>query len=473
MSSQRQRLILFTRFPLAGKVKTRLIPALGAEGAVALHRRLVLRTLRTAKAACRAANAELEIRFDGGSENAVQHWLGAGWTCRPQGEGDLGQRMARAFKDSFHDGSPATLIIGSDCPELTADLLVAAFDQLPDAPAVFGPANDGGYYLIGLARFMPELFHGITWGGETVLAESLRVLERNGVKPALLKPLNDIDRAEDLPQWRRIAKMEEGDVSNVSVIIPAWNEAERITAAIRAAHEGRPHEIIVADGGSRDDTVRIAQSHGATLVSSPPNRARQMNGGAAVARGGTLLFLHADTLLPANYRDAVLAALRRPEVVGGAFRFRIADPFPGRWLVESTTNLRSRLWQMPYGDQALFVRRCAFEELGGFPELPIMEDYEFVRRLRRLGRVALLNEAVLTSGRRWRRLGFLRTTLINKLVIVGYHCGVPPAKLAALYRGRRPRLRTDEAASANSSHGVGTCLVASEGSEHVDPMKSL
>jgi rSAM/selenodomain-associated transferase 2 len=198
-------------------------------------------------------------------------------------------------------------------------------------------------------------------------------------------------------------------------------------------------EIIVADGGSRDDTPRITRCHGAKVVACPANRAGQMNRGAAAARGETLLFLHADTWLPANYHDTVLAALRRPTVVGGAFRFRIREPFRGRRLVECMTNLRARLWRMPYGDQAVFVRRWAFETLGGFPDLPIMEDYEFVRRLRRFGSLAVLDAAVLTSGRRWQRLGFLRTTLINRLVIIGYRCGVAPANLAALYRGTGPR----------------------------------
>jgi hypothetical protein len=158
-----------------------------------------------------------------------------------------------------------------------------------------------------------------------------------------------------------------------------------------------------------------------------------MNSAAAVARGETLLFLHADTLLPANYCDAVFTALRRPSVAAGAFHFKIRDPFAGRRLVETTTNLRSRLWRMPYGDQALFVRRWAFDEVGGFPDLPIMEDYEFVRRLRQLGDLALLDAPVLISGRRWQRLGLLRTTTINSLLVLLYHCGVAPAKLAALY----------------------------------------
>src|SRR6266849_4342735 len=117
------RLILFARFPVAGKVKTRLIPALGAEGAAALHRRLVLRTLRTANALCQSESVELEIRFAGDSENEMRHWLGDGWLCRPQNDGDLGQRMACAFDDSFRESSPATVIIGSDCPMLTPEVL--------------------------------------------------------------------------------------------------------------------------------------------------------------------------------------------------------------------------------------------------------------------------------------------------------------------------------------------------------------
>ena len=152
MADQRRRLILFARFPVAGKVKTRLIPALGEEGAAALHRRLVLRTLRTANALYQSQNVELEIRFAGDNASEMQHWFGDGWLCRPQCEGDLGQRMAGAFEDSFREGSPATVIIGSDCPTLKPDVLAAAFDSLKKNPVVFGPATDGGYYLIGLER---------------------------------------------------------------------------------------------------------------------------------------------------------------------------------------------------------------------------------------------------------------------------------------------------------------------------------
>ena len=119
--------------------------------------------------------------------------------CRPQCEGDLGQRMACAFEDSFRESSPATVIIGSDCPSLTPEILTAAFESLKTNPVVFGPATDGGYYLIGLTRPVPELFRGVAWGTEAVLAQSIEILARNGNKPSMLNSLADLDRPEDLP----------------------------------------------------------------------------------------------------------------------------------------------------------------------------------------------------------------------------------------------------------------------------------
>ena len=127
--------------------------------------------------------------------------------------------------------------------------------------------------------------------------------------------------------------------------------------------------------------------------------------------------------------------LRQANVAAGAFRFRIAGGFPGKCLIEWATDLRSRWLQRPYGDQGLFLARALFEEMGGFADLPIMEDYEFTTRLRRRGRIITVGEAAITSGRRWQKLGVLRTTLRNQWMLVGYHLGVPPQKLAKRYRG--------------------------------------
>jgi rSAM/selenodomain-associated transferase 2/rSAM/selenodomain-associated transferase 1 len=437
MAEQRRRLILFARFPAVGKVKTRLIPALGAEGATALHRRLVLRTLRTAQAMCQSGNVELEIRFAGGSETEMRHWLGVGGLCRRQCDGDLGQRMAEALADSFREGSPASVIIGSDCPALTPLVLAAAFDLLKTSPVVFGPATDGGYYLIGQTKLVSELFHGVDWGTEHVLAQSLKILDQIGIRSAQLEGLDDLDRPEDLATWQRILATEETAFSRVSVIIPALNEAAKITDTLESVNAGRPHEVILVDGGSTDGTPDIAKQLGALILKSPPGRARQMNAGAASATGEILLFLHADTQLPPDWIQPVTRSLQKPGVAAGAFRFKISGTFPGKSLVEGTTNWRSRRLQNPYGDQGVFMRRALFEALGGYADMPIMEDFDLVRRLRRRGRVDTLEEAATTSGRRWQALGVFRTTLVNHAVVTGYHLGVSPAKLARLYRGSR------------------------------------
>jgi uncharacterized protein len=434
MSADCLRLILFARYPVPGRAKTRLIPALGAEGAAALHRRLVLRTLRAASQACRAVRADLEVRFDGGTARAMSHWLGDGARFRPQGAGDLGERMAGALEESFHAGSRATVIIGSDCPGLSPDVIAAAFTRLAESPVVLGPATDGGYYLIGLGRPMPELFRGIPWGTERVLADTLAVLQRRGCEPALLDPLEDIDRPEDLPAWRQIAASEDAPLDRVSVIIPALNEESHIAATLRAVGQGPCHEVIVVDGGSTDATVQRAREAGATVLNSKPGRARQMNAGAARADGGSLLFLHADTLLPPAWLRIVHRTVCAPGAAAGAFRFCIAGSFFGKSFIEWTAGLRSRWLQRPYGDQGLFLARALFEELGGFPDLPIMEDYEFTARLRQRGRIVTVGEAALTSARRWETLGVVRTTLRNQWMLAGYHLGVSPQKLATRYR---------------------------------------
>lgn len=388
-----------------------------------------------AEAACQTCDAQLELYFDGGDKDAIQHWLGDGWSCRLQASGGLGERMARAFEEGFRDRSGPTLLIGSDCPGLTPELLANAFEKLNDNPVVLGPAADGGYYLVGLTRPVPELFRGISWGSDRVLAESVNNLKRIGIKPALLPELADVDRPSDLALWRSLAEAEESGPREISVIIPALNEAASIASTLEAVRQQKgPHEVIVVDAGSTDDTCLLAVGVGARVIASRPNRATQMNAGAAKATGNLFLFLHADTILPPNWQALVLETLSRPNIVAGAFGFEIGADIRGKRVVEWATNWRSHWRQMPYGDQGLFLRRELFEEEGGFADLPIMEDYEFIRRLRRRGKIFTAAERAITSGRRWRRLGVLQTTFRNKLIIAGYHLGVSPSKLASFYR---------------------------------------
>lgn len=223
-------------------------------------------------------------------------------------------------------------------------------------------------------------------------------------------------------------------MSKLSIIIPTLNEATTLDKTLRCAQTNPTVEIIVVDGGSQDRTVEIARSRGAKVIISPqPGRAAQMNAGAAIATGDVLLFLHADTHLPPEYETIVRATLAQPQVIAGAFKLKIDAPLPSLRWVERTVNARSRFLQLPYGDQAIFLKTSTFKQLGGFPELPIMEDFELVRQLKRRGKIAIAPVAVLTSPRRWLKLGVFKTTAINQAIVLGYFLGIPPIQLRGWY----------------------------------------
>lgn len=219
----------------------------------------------------------------------------------------------------------------------------------------------------------------------------------------------------------------------LSIIIPVLNEANNIKATLRSTDSDDCVEIVIVDGGSEDNTVEIARNAGAKVVLSPPGRARQLNRGAAEAQGEVYLFLHGDTWLPDGYARFVRETMARDDIVAGAFRLAIDSPQKRLKWVAGAANLRSRLMRFPYGDQAIFLRADLFRKLGGFPQLPVMEDFCLVQSLRRQGRIHILDQQVVTSARRWLRLGVFRTTLINQLMVVGFLLGLPLNFLAKIY----------------------------------------
>ncbi len=195
----RECLIVFTRYPEPGKTKTRLIPALGAEGAANLHRQMTEQTLAQVKKLQDEHPLGVEVHFTGGNQQLMQSWLGADVVCRYQSEGDLGFRMASAFQTAFSSGKLSVAIIGTDCPSLSAKIIAQAFGALTNHDLVLGPAEDGGYYLIGLRQLIPELFTGITWGTSEVLQNTVDVAQKLDLEISYLPILADIDRPEDLP----------------------------------------------------------------------------------------------------------------------------------------------------------------------------------------------------------------------------------------------------------------------------------
>lgn len=191
-------LIVFTRYPEPGKAKTRLIPALGDAGAANLHRQMAEHTLAQARSLQKEQSVSIEVQFTGGDLAQMQAWLGEDVKYRSQSAGELGERLIQAFEVAFGQNATAVVAIGTDCPSLREDILSAAFERLTTTDLVLGEATDGGYYLIGLRKLIPELFKNISWSTDLVFQQTLAIAHQLKLTTALLPVLDDIDRPEDL-----------------------------------------------------------------------------------------------------------------------------------------------------------------------------------------------------------------------------------------------------------------------------------
>jgi uncharacterized protein len=209
-----ERVVVFARYPEPGFAKTRLIPVLGREGAAELHRKMTERTLSRVRSLARIRGVSLEVRYVGGDRTKMMGWLGSDLTFRRQRGANLGSRMAGAFRQAFKDGAKRVVIIGTDCPAITTRLLKDALDSLYRHELVVGPAVDGGYYLIGLRRVIPDLFQAVKWGTNEVLAETMRRAAKFGVTAAVLPTEGDVDCPEDLYLWdeRKPGESEDGQL---------------------------------------------------------------------------------------------------------------------------------------------------------------------------------------------------------------------------------------------------------------------
>lgn len=226
-------------------------------------------------------------------------------------------------------------------------------------------------------------------------------------------------------------------IKQISVIIPVYKEAKTIQHTLN--HLSRLNffetlEIIIVDSEANRSSLRAISQEGIIKLSGPKGRGAQMNHGAAGATGNILLFLHADTRLPDNAITAILTATAPKNIVGGAFNLSIdAKGFPFR-VIEASVRIRTRLTQIPYGDQAIFIKRSSFHEVGGYPDIPIMEDVALIRKIKkRRQKISIIPAPVKTSARRWKREGLLYCTFRNWVLLLLYYAGTSPIKLSRYY----------------------------------------
>jgi len=435
---------VFAKPARPGASKTRLIPAVGAAGAANLARAFfddIWATVReVTDASIVLAVTESDPALDPGPN--IEVWI--------QGDGDLGDRMERALRRGLEQAD-AAIVVGSDLPGLPRRVFEQARDGLRTHDAVVGPSDDGGFYLIGLTRCPQRLLGGLPWSRSDTREHTLTRLRSHGLRIRQLERWFDVDTPADLERLRKLissgavsapatAAALRGVPRRISVIVPVLNEQARIASRLEELNEtGGIDEVIVVDGGSTDRTAAIARScNGVTVIESERGRARQMNAGAQVATGNVLLFLHADVSLPKNAAALINQALDRPEAIAGAFKtWTVSDSHRSRLEpLLHLADLRSRYTSLPYGDQAIFVNADSFRAVGGYPNQPLMEDFEFSRRLKRHGKIVRVPASVTVSGRRFLRRPLYYAALMNIFPLL-YRMGVPAQTLARFYRDSR------------------------------------
>ncbi len=224
----------------------------------------------------------------------------------------------------------------------------------------------------------------------------------------------------------------------MAVIVPTLNEAGTIEACLRNLAAQEADEVVVVDADSPDGTADLARSCGARVLRSSRGRGAEQNEGARASSSEILLFLHADGRLdPGAIASLRRYAARHPKIPGGCFRMRVEAPDPAFRLIDASAHLRAGILGIPYGDQGIFARRTAFQAVGGFPEIRLMDDAILALRLRRLGRLALLSPTIHASPRRWKAKGLIRQTLLNWALTALATLGTPPDRLARFYEAVR------------------------------------
>ncbi len=430
-------LIVFMKAPLKGRVKTRLARGIGEENATRMYSFMCEALMQQS-----THFRDVYVAYDALGETTLPEYLTKA-SLFPQEGDDLGERMYHAFQNVFSMGYERAILVGSDIPLVNAPLLEDALHNLASHDAILSATLDGGYYLIGFhaSTLCQEAFENIVYSTHDVYETTMKRLSHLNVAHGI--ELGDIDTKEDLDAFMQHYPTHPLthfahtllDKPIFSVIIPVYNEDEtlRFTCEhLRAMAQNHTYEIIVVDTFEKTTMDRIALDN-VRWVLSQKGRAFQMNEGARYAKGGILLFLHADTRLPYHWDAKIQESLQKHEA--GAFTLGIEDKRLIFSLIATLANIRTTITRIPYGDQAHFFRKTTFDALEGYAPVPLMEDIEIMKRLKHAHRsIALLPERVLTSPRRWLKEGILYTSLRNRVLSFLYWLGISPHALIRHYK---------------------------------------
>ncbi len=451
------RLIVLGKPPRIGEGKSRLAADVGAAAAARLARAFLLDTWASVSSFV-SQTAELDLVFAPSATLDRYPKLMPPPTIVRQAEGDLGRRMATLAVGALNQ-HPRTLLLGSDSPGLPHEHIRAALALLDEADVVLGDNPDGGFWCLGLRSGSPALsgntwLDDLDWDDPQTASQVETRCRRLGLTVTRAPLWVDIDVATDLGALDELlagdtslvehtaaARALGADHAPLSIVVPTLDEGTRLDACLDALaalphRDEHPLEIVIADGGSSDRSPERAVGRGHIVVTATPaGRGRQLAAGAALSTGATLLFLHVDTRLPSDAFAQIERALHEGAEAGAFVTHTVADPgVPNRaGPMLRLADIRSRVTRHPYGDQALFVTREAYAAVGGFRDMPIMEDYDLTVRLAKRRPLARINSPVQVSGRSIQR-NPLRAALLLRVIPPLYRLGVSPTALARLYR---------------------------------------
>ena len=467
-SGSKKTVILFTRIPHAGKTKTRLMPFLTPDECVNLHYSFMADEIAEI---CKVADYLVVSYFEDASvtdddreyfKSFLMEEVTIPFCTTSQRGADIFERMQNAFFDAFIDGSHGpTLLVGCDLPKLRAKDFKIAFTSLERNDVVLNPSLDGGYWLVGMRNYNPCVFSVKGDGGKNVLGDTLNVCGKNGLSVGVGRAMDDVDLPQDIMRLHTSreklnensltrAFLENIDASRfelaglcgmkVSVVVPVYNEESTIAEFIaNLAEIPEQAEIVFVDGGSTDRTVEILEKvlpKNSLVIHSDKGRAHQMNEGAKVAKGDALMFLHADCIPPKNLVYEVRRILK--ETNWGCFGVKFDDKDPLMTICQIISNNRIHDRKVVFGDQGIFIKRELFEEIGGFPEIPIMEDYQLSLTLKDRGeKIGVAKGLITTSARRYHEGGKLSVMWRMNRLRKAYRNGVPIETISEQYRDIR------------------------------------
>ena len=440
--------IVFTKVPEAGRVKTRMMPYLDGEECQELQ----ICFLRDIRKALAGSESDRIICYDAGTDGSpdpLYRIFGKRAKYLPQRGRDIGEKMLNACRDASDLGYSDCLLMGSDIPDVRTEDIREAFNKLENHDIVIGPSADGGYWLIGMHRPLEVLFVNREYSHGSVFEELVRTADEEGLSYGLAAIHQDMDTPEDIENFRScmredasLRKSHTGrfvrDRMSISLVLPVYNEITTIDRMISQLERIRgDFEIIIADGGSTDGTCnRIPE--GFRVIHTGKGRAVQMNAGVAASHGDILFFVHCDSELPEDPAGEIRRVMAKYEAgcFGVAFHSKQFFMLTNRVI----SNLRAGVHRIMFGDQGIFMTRELFDRIGGFPEIPIMEDYQLSLTLREMGvRTGMARHRIYTSDRRYPKQTVPMLRLMAKMYTLrrDYKAGRSPEDIAREYRDIR------------------------------------